>query len=459
MSRKQRKKSRSNGSNGSEQACPTAGSYFLSLELENVRCFSSKQVLDLSDGEGRLARWTILLGENGTGKTTVLQILAAFERVIESIPEVILTRHGERGLAISSLATEGIRRDPNGSLPQFSINAINGLNLTSDVNQVVCYKCAGNCDSKNTVTITMGGLGPPMCYAYGTGRRLGVSILNSDKSDSMTESLFFEDTKLLNAEEWLLRLDYSASKVSRIQDQQYKRLELAKGVLVKVLPDVSEIRFTSPTNDQPTPSVEFETPYGWVPLKQLGYGYRTMVAWVVDFTSRMVERYPDSSDPLSEPAVVLVDEIDVHLHPRWQRQLIGFLTERFPNTQFVVTAHSPLIVQAAPDANLVVLRREGDHVVIENQPETIRGWRIDQILTSDLFGLESARPPDTEKLLLRRKELLTKPQLTSANRQELDEIRAKLGLIPTGESFEQAKTMTLIEKSLEILRKSQSTNS
>ena len=108
---------------------------------------------------GKVApRWTILLGENGVGKTTVLQILAAFERVIESIPGVVITRHGERGLAISSLATEGIRRDPNGPLPQFSINALNGLNLTSDVNRLVRYKCAGNCDSKNTVTITMGGL-------------------------------------------------------------------------------------------------------------------------------------------------------------------------------------------------------------------------------------------------------------------------------------------------------------
>ena len=161
----------------------------------------------------------------------------------------------------------------------------------------------------------------------------------------------------------------------------------------------------------------FKTPYGWVPLRQLGYGYRTMIAWVVDFASRMVERYPDSPDPLAEPAVVLVDEIDLHLHPKWQRELIGFLTERFPNTQFIVTAHSPLIVQAATDANIALLKREGDHVVIENNPETIRGWRIDQILTSDLFGLETARPPDMEKLLLRRKELLTKPRLTKAEQE------------------------------------------
>ena len=130
---------------------------------------------------------------------------------------------------------------------------------------------------------------PPTCYAYGTGRRLGVSSLNPEKSNSVTESIFFEDTSLLNAEEWLLRLDYSALKRSKIQEQQKKRLEMAKDVLIRALPDVSDIRFTSPTNKKPTPGVEFETPYGWVPLRQLRYGYRTMIAWVVDFASRMVE--------------------------------------------------------------------------------------------------------------------------------------------------------------------------
>src|SRR5436305_5931021 len=54
--------------------------YFLSVSLENVRCFGPKQTLDLSDGNGKPARWTIILGVNGTGKTTVLQSLVGFER-------------------------------------------------------------------------------------------------------------------------------------------------------------------------------------------------------------------------------------------------------------------------------------------------------------------------------------------------------------------------------------------
>ena len=85
---------------------------------------------------------------------------------------------------------------------------------------------------------------------------LGLSSLNGDESDMVSESLFFEDARLLDAEGWLLRLDYSASKPSIIQEQQKKRLKMAKDVLIKVLPDVSEIRFSSPTEEKPTPSLD-----------------------------------------------------------------------------------------------------------------------------------------------------------------------------------------------------------
>ena len=144
-------------------------------------------------------------------------------------------------------------------------------------------------------------------------------------------------------------------------------------------------------------------------LPSLGLGSRTLIAWMADLASRMVERYPDSADPLAEPAIVLVDEIDLHLHPKWQRQLVGELTKRFPAAQFIVTAHSPLVVQAAEDANLAVLRRQGDRVAIDNDVDQIRNWRLDQIYTSELFGLPSARPPRFDAAMKRREEILSKP--------------------------------------------------
>ena len=84
---------------------------------------------------------------------------------------------------------------------------------------------------------------------------------------------------------------YAASKRSDFQQQQRERLAQVKRLLIAILPEVDDIRFSTPTKAQPTPRVEFQTPYGWVPLRQLGYGYQTLIAWMVDFASRLVERY------------------------------------------------------------------------------------------------------------------------------------------------------------------------
>jgi len=207
-----------------------------------------------------------------------------------------------------------------------------------------------------------------------------------------------------------------------------------------------------PTEGKWKPQVEFRTPYGWVGIQDLSLGYRTLIAWVVDLAYRLFERYPDSPNPLAEPAIVLVDEIDLHLHPKWQRSLMSYLTERFPNTQFIVTAHSPLIVQAATDANIVLLRREGDHVVIDNDVEAIRGWRIDQVLTSDLFGLETARPPEYDELLAERNRILGKAKLTAKDRKRLKELDSAIGDLPTGETPEEIEAMDIIRETAAALK-------
>ena len=438
------KPARKNGRSG-----PTTGSYFLSLEIENVRCFAERQALDLSDGNGRPARWTILLGENGAGKTTILQLLAVMEPVEVRAQGLESLFHFRRHVRISGLL---FARSAVEAVAVARFAKIRGLDRIGPI-QESRYEIDESMPFRKSESVRLEGF--PVCFGYGAGRRTGSRSFDRSAADDATLSLFVDDADLINAEEWLLQLDYSVSKTSEVQEQQRRRLEMVKEVLINILPGVTEIRFDPSSGVRPIPKVEFKTPYGWVPLKHLGYGYRTMIAWVVNFAARMIERYPDSLDPLAEPSVVLVDEIDLHLHPKWQREVIGYLTERFPNTQFIVTAHSPLVVQAAAGANIAVLRREGDHVVIDNHPETIRGWRVDQILTSDLFGLETARPPDMEKDLLRQKELLSKSRLTKADKKELEEIEERIGPLPTGESFEQAQTMALIKESIEYLKKSQ----
>jgi hypothetical protein len=449
------KKVRAQPARKTGRSSPAIGSYFLSLELENVRCFSERQTLDLSDGNGRPARWTILLGENGTGKTTILQLLSAVEPLGRELASGLL----EEKERFFLMPRAFVRRAGVVAIADVRYAEAAGL-MAEDIRSHGVTQLSESDSTYGLMNTEGRRVRIPVSFGYGAGRRSSASSLDQSGAEDASASLFLDEVELINAEGWLLQLDYSASKSSTLRARQRRRLELVKEVLINLLPGVTEIRFDPSSGVRPIPKVEFKTQYGWVPIKQLGYGYRTMIAWIVDLAARMIERYPGSRDPLAEPAVVLVDEIDLHLHPRWQREVIGYLTERFPNTQFIVTAHSPLIVQAAAGANIAVLKREGDHVVIDNHPETIRGWRVDQVLTSDLFGLETARPPEEEKLLLRRKEILAKSRLTKADRKTLEEINDQLGPIPSGESFDEAKkTMELIERSLKLIEKYQGTKS
>ena len=105
----------------------------------------------------------------------------------------------------------------------------------------------------------------------------------------------------------------------------------------------------------------------------------------------------------------------------------------------------PLIVQSAPDANIVVLRREGDHVIIDNDVDAIRGWRVDQILTSDLFNLTSARPPQFDALLEERTRLLSKARLTKKDQKRLEDLESAIGDLPAGETRAEQEAFDLIK--------------
>ncbi|WP_437757090.1 AAA family ATPase [Sorangium sp. So ce1389] len=436
--------------------------YFLSLILENVRCFGPAQTLDLSDGEGRPRQWTVILGNNGVGKTTLLQALAgsAPEETVFTYPvhsRSVICSLGESSFPIDS--DELLRSKEMTALikGRFGLGAALS-NASAEFQQYELHISlkgegeqgkSGNCvDDLELATFC--------CFGYGATRRMGASALSEPGADDPILTLFRDDVPLRNAEEWLLQADYAASKPSPHRERARARRDSVRSMLIDLLPDVDDIEILADLDDnaaRPRPGIRLKTPYGWVPLHGLSLGYKTLLAWMVDLASRLHERYPESENPLAEPAVVLVDEIDLHLHPAWQRTLLDYLSRRFPNVQFVVTAHSPLVVQAATDANVVVLRREGDHVVIDNGAAAVRSWRIDQILTSDLFGLPSARPPVLDPLLAERRKLLTKPRLSAADRRALERIEQEIGELPTGETPEQMEAMDIIARAARSLKK------
>ncbi len=441
---------------GDKPIATRAGSYFASLTVRNIRCFGDEpQTLSLVHHSGHLSQWTILLGENGTGKTTLLQLLAGFELIAdETGPD-----RSDMGV-IRAFSLPHIHRLPQFARTPTTASTVVEIALAVELGSYLSREHIKKKAWTNNQPAAHATDPPrlhetPTCHGYGAARRLGAHLLN--EADDRSASLFDQNQTLRDAESWLLRLDYSAHLVSAsAKARQRDRLERVKLLLIDILPDVEGLRFQTTAGIYPTPRVEFDTPYGWVPLRALGFGYQTTIAWVVDLASRMMEQHPDSPDPLAEPAVVLVDEIDLHLHPRWQRELIRKLPERFPNTQFIATAHSPLIVQAAAEvgANLAVLRREGDHVVIDNDVDQIRGWTVDQILTSNLFGLATARPPALEPKIARRSAILSKPNFTAKDKAEVERLESEIGVLPGGPTFDDAKRMLdIIEESNRLASK------
>lgn len=451
----------------SDQSEKPQNAYFLSLELENVRCFGEKQRIDFSDGEGNPKQWTIILGDNGSGKTTILQSLVAISPVLDKKNEYVpkfyklrnenwsIGRHNSErkirlvhssndilvdyGLTASFYISNGLKNNSNSlHLSQIWLKGIYDNSLIGTDSKEL---------DENIVS---------MIFAYGASRKVGETSLSEQSKELSFNTLFDETILLTNPEEWLIRSNYESLLESEFQEKRKQKLSKIIETLIQILPDIINIRFGEKTiNNKFQPIVEFETPYGLVEAKDLSLGYRTSMAWMVDFASRMFDLYPDSENPLAEPAVVLIDEIDLHLHPKWQRDLLDWLSNLFPNTQFIVTTHSPLIVQsaAARDANFAVCRREGDHVVIDQSLEAVKNWRADQILTSDLFGLETARPKEIEQDLLERQQILSKAKLTKKDEKRLKEIEAKVGSVPMMENPLYDKMMDVIFRASEKLEK------
>jgi len=269
-----------------------------------------------------------------------------------------------------------------------------------------------------------------LLIGYGPGRVRG-SENGEPTQEASPERLLTRLSDLPDPESWLLELQHaSVLDGEESEKQKADRIYISvKRCIIAVLPDISDIRIRRTERRlyaDPSIRVEFLSPYGWVVFEQLGVGYQSIASWTIDLLRRLHDRYGDREQPETGPAVVLVDEFDLHLHPKWQLTLMDHLGKIFTNTQFIITAHSPLVVQGAgQDAHLVVLRREEGEdgrarIVADNDPVRVRGWRLDQIVTSDLFGLESARPPEYADLFRERSSLAAK-----MNRTEEEDLRLK----------------------------------
>ena len=138
-----------------------------------------------------------------------------------------------------------------------------------------------------------------------------------------------------------------------------------------------------------------------VPFGALSDGYKAYLGWISDLLYHLTMGAPSGSRLDTSKGVVLVDEIDLHIHPEWQRTMIPTIAEAFPKLQFIFTTHSPLVVGTLQRENLLLVTRdEAGFPMIERPAEETLGLSADQILRSEAFGLESTRDPQFRKELL-----------------------------------------------------------
>ncbi len=441
--------------------------YVRELSLTNIKCFSTTQIFDFSSKGGRISRWNVLMGENAVGKTTVLQAIAALFPHPEAtsrerdrnVPRDLLNgfardREGPAEVAIR-FEVGHINMIPSSDIPMYAwANRNPSTSMADMLVRHGTFSYSSHMLSEFTYALPSDedfGL-PSLVIAYGAERgSFPQSRPLSDYNDLSIMNLFVPSLPVRSAEQWILSADYAA-RFPQNRKIGERRFERVKRAIISILPDVTDIVIEPPTDESPDPVLRFLTKYGKVPFDKLSLGYQSTLAWIVDLVSRMFDAYPHSESPTSEPAVIIIDEIDLHLHPKWQRVIMDHLERIFPKAQFIITTHSPLIVLGIEEANFFVLKRVGNHVCVYKEAESVRGWRVDQLLTSDLFDLETARSKDTESLLKRRTRLMRKAHLSSKDRRQLEWIEAQLGELPTAETAADRKAMDIIRAAAESLK-------
>ena len=227
-----------------------------------------------------------------------------------------------------------------------------------------------------------------------------------------------------------------AAVVQQIIDldyRSYRRNEPAsRDLIVKIGEMAAEItegfpiKFLGVAEDARGLFPQFHTPDGNMPLNALSQGTQSLIQWLAHFLIGYAEYYEFPESLADKPGVFIVDEIDAHLHPSWQRRIIPTLTRHFPRLQIFCSTHSPLMLAGLKEGQAQLLRREetGKVVVSRNESDII-GWSVDEI-TRILLNVPNPTDLETVKHLERLQELRhqqTRQTLSAAEAAELEKLR------------------------------------
>lgn len=357
------------------------------IELRNIGPFSScKLEFD--------RRWNALLGDNGVGKSSLLRAIA---------------------VAISGRATDG---------------ALARL-LKSNASNAEIKLSIGNRDYLTTLKRRSGGgveiqshSGVPLeleqILVVGYPALRTVTGFTKRESDAGAQRPHIGDlAPLINSEpdprldgikEWIGRIDRMAKSEQLSENERNRYSALYERIFSVLGKLVLGVDFKPKGVNPSTGEITIQTRDGPIPFESLSQGTLSLIGWTGALMQRLYEVAPKAiADPLHQPAVVIVDEIDAHMHPAWQQTIVGRLNDLFINTQFIVTSHSPLVVGGLEPAQVYRFERNDRGIVQWERPaHALKGMGVAGLLTSGLFGLESHLDIETADALRRKRILIAR---------------------------------------------------
>jgi predicted ATP-binding protein involved in virulence len=403
----------------------------------NLKNFRDAQALSLKLNP----KLNVFVGVNGSGKSTVLDAIA----IMLSWPTKRIIRSGASG---SSIIENDITNGKSSSSIQLSCEIDSktiewklsknrkGHAASEDKSNLLDLKDYVTA-IQNQISETSEKVNIPLFVYYPVNRAvldIPLRIRGQHNFDLLTayDNALTSGANFRTFFEWFrVREDLENEKFREYQNVSIKpidsqfpdpQLEAVRNALSKILPDFSNLTVRrSPLR------MEVEKNGKRLIVNQLSGGELILIAMIGDLARRMAIANPDSTKPLLGSGIVLIDEIDLHLHPRWQRIIVHKLLAIFPNCQFIISTHSPHVITHVQPESLFLLEQTDSGIVVR-KPNESYGKNVDRVL-EDLMGLETTRPDEVDSDLHSIFETIDAGKLEEA-RSQITDLMQKIGADP-----------------------------
>lgn len=420
--------------------------YLERIQIQNIRSIENADWNTLvTPSHSKGAGWHVILGDNGAGKSSFIRAVAlalvgpSEAQALRQDWNEWLRRDQTQGSVRLTLSGDWKYDAFSGRGATSSYRFLTaGLNLTRlSPDSVTLVKMATRSNPDRFIWAGKGGW---FCASYGPFRRFSGGDKDYDKVFYSNPKLaahlsaFGESVALTESLEWLKELRFKALEKNPEGDllKQIDVFISQKGFL----PHHARLQSVS------SAGVTFVDGNGCnIAVEELSDGYRSILSMTFELIRQMVKAYPGkpifSEDfvKVIVPGVVLIDEVDAHLHPSWQRQIGLWFREHFPNIQFIVTTHSPFVCQAADVGTVYRLSKPGSN----EKAGMVTGTDLDRLLfgnvldaySTDMFGTGATRSEESKKRLQRLAELNMAELMRSLSSEERDEMETLRSTLPT----------------------------